>query len=351
MDTNKAFSIVSQNVRASASQLDCTGAGVMVIHKGKVMIEEYWGTQSKKADARPVQADTQFHIASVRKSYIGFAAAFAVHHGMIASIDDLVSAYLPECREAIYEKVTIRHLLTHTHGLHKVKDEIIQEFEPGTKWAYRGIGIELLAKVLKKATGKDIAAILQEHVFDPNHLQETGWYSDMQEHFVEVVHSPEDPAWSTSKNTDGSQMNMYVSIRDLAAWGQLHLNKGKWNGRQVVNEETIRFATTIQTPSTLPDNYPQNGFLWFVQKEEGFVSERMEINPSIPAGAYQLLGYTGVTILVIPKYEVVAVRAFNSFGSPPGYDYLEDIRGFGEAVMKEIGEKISEKASSGFTPI
>lgn len=335
----KRFNTVLQNVRNSANQLDCTGAGVMVFHQGNVMLEEYWGTHSKKADARLIQADTQFHIASVRKSYIGFAIAFAVHHEMISSIDEPITAYLPECREARYENVTIRHLLTHTHGLHKVKGKVIKEFEAGTKWAYRGIGIELLTKIVKKATGKDIAAILQEHLFNPLRLHETGWYGEMKDNFVEVIHSPDDPAWYTSTNTDGSQMNMYVSIRDLAAWGQLHLNKGKWNGQQMINEEILQMATALQTPSSLPDYYPQNGYLWFVQKEQGLSSERMEISPIIPAGAYQLLGYTGVTLLVIPQYEVVAVRAFNSFGSPVGYDYLEDVRSFGSAVMEWIKEE------------
>lgn len=338
MHHQKEFDIVLQNVKDSARQLDCTGAGVMVIHKGKVRLEHYWGTQSEETNAPLIQPDTQFHIASVRKSYIGFAVAFAVHHGMIASIDEPITAYLPECREAVYENVTIRHLLTHTHGLRRINHEIIREFEPGTNWAYRGRGVELLTNIVKRATGKDIATILQEQVFTPLQLHETGWYGEMKGNFVKVIHAKEDPAWYISDNTDGSEMNMYVSIRDLAAWGQLHLNRGKWNGKQVVQEEIIRLATALQTPPTLPDYYPQNAYLWFVQKEEGLGSERMEISPDIPTGAYQLLGYTGVTILVIPKYEVVAVRAFNSFGSPPGYDYLKDVRGFGDAVMQGIRE-------------
>ncbi len=334
----KEFTNVLQNVKDSASQLDCTGGGVMVIHKGNVVLEQYWGTQSKEANARLIQEDTQFHIASVRKSYIGFAIAFAVQQGMIAAIDDPLTAYLPEYKEAVYENVTIRHLLTHTHGLQKVNGKVIQEFEAGTGWAYRGIGVELLTQIVKVAAGKDIAAILQEQVFHPLHYHETGWYEEMQDNFAEVIRYLDDPAWNTSDNTDGSQMNMYVSVRELAAWGQLHLNRGKWNGQQVVEEEIFHLATALQTPMTVPNHYPQNGYLWFVQKEQGLQAERMEISPHIPAGAYQLLGYTGVTLLVIPQYEVVAVRAFNSFGLPPGYDYLEDVRSFGSAVMQSISE-------------
>lgn len=45
-----------------------------------------------------------------------------------------------------------------------------------------------------------------------------------------------------------------------------------------------------------------------------------------------MLGYTKVALLVIPDEDVVAVRKFNRFGSTEGYDYLEDIRSFGDTV-------------------
>jgi hypothetical protein len=54
----------------------------------------------------------------------------------------------------------------------------------------------------------------------------------------------------------------------------------------------------------------------------------------VPKGSYQILVYTGVTLLVIPQHDIVVVRAFNSFGSPSGFDYLSDVRTFGDAVMK-----------------
>jgi len=43
--------------------------------------------------------------------------------------------------------------------------------------------------------------------------------------------------------------------------------------------------------------------------------------------------YTGVTLLVIPQHNLVAVRAFNSFGSTNGFDYLADVREFGDTIM------------------
>jgi CubicO group peptidase (beta-lactamase class C family) len=74
-----------------------------------------------------VQLDTQFHVASVKKSYIGFAVAYAVYYGYIKSIDDLVLKYLPTLDESTWDGTTIRHLLTHTHGLSQTNQTIYRE--------------------------------------------------------------------------------------------------------------------------------------------------------------------------------------------------------------------------------
>jgi len=90
-------------------------------------------------------------------------------------------------------------------------------------------------------------------------------------------------------------------------------------------------ATTLQSPG-LPDlDLPQNGFLWFVKD---LSAKQTEIGDLVPKGSFQILGYTGVTVIVIPQHDIVAVRMFNSFGSPDGYDYLNDIRTFGDTIMQ-----------------
>ena len=81
---------------------------------------------------------------------------------------------------------------------------------------------------------------------------------------------------------------------------------------------------------------PYNGFLWFVQDQP---CSKTEIGESVPIGSYQILGITGVMLLVIPSENFVAVRMFNSNGSPSGYDYLADVRSFGDMVMDCLKKK------------
>ncbi|MCL1702751.1 serine hydrolase domain-containing protein [Lysinibacillus sp. Bpr_S20] len=323
-------SILSQ-VKKTFSQLDCTGGGVIIKKHGQTILEEYFGVQGQQKDAKKVGPHTLFHLASVRKAYVGFAVAYAIYHNYIASIDDELSDYLDD--EKVFADVSIRHLLTHTHGLRRQHGIVMKEFKAGYNWAYRDINVELLAKVILKVTGKTIAQIVDEQVLQKLSFTDTDWFSEKNEQHIEVKHN-NSPFWYESDICDGSKMNMYSSLSELAKWGQVHLDKGRINGKQIIPEEIIQLVTTIQSPNTKPKNLPTNGFFWFVQphQKEGIT----ELSPILPQGSFQLLGYTSVAILVIPDENIVAVRGFNSFGSPEGFDYMKDIHDFGSTVYQSI---------------
>lgn len=335
MSEQHPFHAVIAHVNNTYNSVDASGAAMVIIQNNEVVTEKYWGNQSKEPDARPVQADTQFHVASVRKSYIGFAVAFAVENGYIASIDDKVTTYLPTLDSTLLNGTTIRHLLTHTHGLREVDGEICREFASGQSWAYRGINISLLTQIVKETTGKTVSQILTEYVFQPLGFTETGWYAQQNDKLAEVIRDTDDSIWKTHVSTDGDEMNMYVSARELAKWGYLHLKQGFINEKQVVNKEILKLATSLQSPNSIDVDLPQNGFLWFVKD---LPAKKTEIGESVSKGSYQILGYTGVAVLVIPEHDIVAVRMFNSFGSPDGFDYLSDIREFGDTVMQCVSK-------------
>ncbi|WP_175987392.1 serine hydrolase [Bacillus sp. Marseille-Q1617] len=333
---NPSFLPVLDHVNNTYRSVICSGASAFIIHKDSLVLEQYIGEQSAAKNARNVQEDTQFHVASVRKSYIGFAVAWALYYGYIDSIDDSVRTYLPELDETLWRDINIRHLLTHTHGLKEQRGKTYQEFAPGSNWSYKQIGIEALTKIVKRTTTKSVSEIIHESVFIPLCFIESNWYSEKSNKLVDVILRYEgDEDWYTSESTEGDKMNMYVSARELAYWGYLHLKKGKINDKQIVPRKMIEMATALQSPSSLPKDLPQNGFLWFVK---GLPAQKTEIGHLVPEGSFQILGFTNVTLLVIPEEDLVAVRMFNSFGSPEGYDYLADVRSFGDEVMRCVTE-------------
>ncbi|WP_226666266.1 serine hydrolase domain-containing protein [Metabacillus litoralis] len=325
------FSSVLNHVHNTFKQVLCSGASVFIIHNDTIVLEEYIGKQSNKRDARMVNEETQFHVASVRKSYIGFAVAYALYHKYIDNIDDLVLKYLPKLDETIWKETTIRHLLTHTHGLSQRQENVFREYLPGQSWTYQQVGIDALTEIVKKTTQKSVSDIIHEHVFSPLDFSESNWYVHKHDKLVDVILPRSgDENWQTSESTEGDKANMYVSTRELAYWGYLHLKNGKIAGKQVVPKGIVQTATSLQSPLLKDKDLPQNGFLWFVKD---LPAKKSEIGATIPKASFQILGYTGVTLLVIPNENIVAVRMFNSFGSPEGYDYLSDVRSFGDTVM------------------
>ncbi|MCA0970539.1 beta-lactamase family protein [Halobacillus litoralis] len=331
------FTRVHRHTLNTLDQVVASGAATLVIQDDEITFESYVGKQSDKEDAREIQADTQFHVASVRKSYIGFAAAYAVYYGYINDIDERVTNHLPEVDASLWESTTIRHLLTHTHGLTDKGEKPKRLHPPGEEWRYEGIGLKALTQIIEKTTGQTVAQILHKNVFEPLKMTESGWYAKLGPKHVDVIlREANEGDWQPSTSTKGDDKNMYVSARDLAFWGYFNLKLGCIDGRQIVPKALIELATSLHSPAELKEGFPRNGYLWFVQDQP---SDQTEIGASVPKGSYQILGYTGVTLLVIPDEKVVAVRMFNSFGSPEGYDYLEDVRSFGDTVMSSIEEK------------
>lgn len=312
------------------NQISASSSAVYVIQRDKVIGEWYSGIRHE--EDQKAQEELRFNVHSVRKSYIGLATAIALHDGKIASLDDSVSIYLKGANEEIDSDIKIRHLITHTHGLQFTNERLTRQFSPGTSWDYNGAGLSLLYKIIRKTTGFTVNEILEDKVFKPLKFRETGWETRYKDNLVyDVFETMQEPSLTLDDNT-GNERNLYVSARELAHWGYLHLRRGNIQGDQVLPSELFDLTTSIQTPKDLI-NTLQNGFFWF-RNQNGF--SQSEIGEDVPPKAYQILGSSGCTCLVIPEYDAVAVRMYNKIGNPPNYDYLRDIKNFGNLVTSLI---------------
>ncbi|MBV6712524.1 serine hydrolase domain-containing protein [Paenibacillus chitinolyticus] len=314
-----AFSPLNQYVLEVKEKIEASAAAVYILHRGTVVNEWYSGTHGFSPGSRAVGADSRFNVASVRKTYLGFAVSLAIYEGRIGGLDDPVSDYMADPDGALLAGTTIRHLLTHTHGLASPQKRI---FPPGADWAYNNVGVNLLIRMIGEVFGKPLAQLLNEKVFRPGGFTETGWSKHKTDGLVWL-----NEAYSSDEGTD---INMFVSARELAFWGQLHLSKGMWNGMQLVPRPVWEQTAEIISPEGLGEALPRNGFFWFVQDRPRSLTE---LGHELPAGSYQSLGSTGCACLVIPEKEAVAVRMYNQTGpNPGGYNYLDDIRTFGNTV-------------------
>lgn len=124
---------------------------------------------------------TRFNVASVRKSYIGFAISLALYQNKLSSIDDYISDYLEDLNLAAVKGVRVRHLLTHTHGLKNNHEKL---FPPGTNWKYNNIGINMLIRLIRKLFEAPLSEVLQQYVFKPCKFIETGWCKNREANLV-----------------------------------------------------------------------------------------------------------------------------------------------------------------------
>ncbi|MED1203093.1 serine hydrolase domain-containing protein [Heyndrickxia acidicola] len=314
---NNKYEKLNNYVASIQDMTKTSGAASLIIQNDCIVNEWYRGSYEVDGLKCPITPNSQFNVASVRKSYLGFAISVAVQEGRINNIDEPITYYLPELDKDLFRGTTIRHLLTHTDGVRYTE----RLFTVGTDWAYNNCGVDLLILLIMKLYDCSLAQLLEEIVFRPLGLKETGWRKNRNDNLV----------WQDESyfSTTGTEANLFVSARELAYWGYLHLVKGKIQGNQIINPNIFKQAINLQSPANLSIAQPRNGFLWFVQDQP---NSNTEIGELLPTGTFQILGITGCICLGIPQQNVVAVRMYNQKGTK--YDYLRDIKTWGNLVLE-----------------
>ncbi len=189
---------------------------------------------------------------SMSKSFLSAMFGVAVEQGAIKSLDEAVTDYVPELIGSGYEGVSIKHVLQMSSGIRFNEDygdftsdisrfgrvmalggsfdefasELVNEREPGTYLHYVSIDTHVLGMVLRKATGQNIV-----------------------EYFNKYLWSEIQPEASTLFITDtkGEPMvlgGLNMRTRDFAKLGKLYLDKGRWNGKQVIPEAWVNSSVT-----------------------------------------------------------------------------------------------------------
>ena len=180
-------SALQQYVTALA-RVDAFSGSVLLAKDGKVLYSGAFGSANKDFGV-PNTIDTKFNLGSMNKMFTSVVIAQLVEQGKL-SFDDPLSKFLPDYPSAAAaQKVTIRHLLTHTSGLgsyfndeffkssrerFRSVDDMMQlakgdslAFEPGTRWSYSNTGMLVLGRVIEVVTKQDYFDYVREHISKP----------------------------------------------------------------------------------------------------------------------------------------------------------------------------------------
>jgi CubicO group peptidase (beta-lactamase class C family) len=269
---------------------DRTGVNGLVVRQGYIVAE--WGDTKR--------ADMTF---SITKSYLATVAGLALDLGLIRDVDDRVQEYVQDGTfdSPQNSKITWRHLLNQTsewEGTLWDKPDWADRWsgtmrvlrEPGTGWKYNDVRVNVLAYALLHVWRKPLPQILKEKIMDPIGASSTWRWHGYQNSYVTI-----DGAQVQSVSGGGHWGGgMFISSRDHARFGYLHLRHGQWKDRRLLSEKWIALATT---PAPV---YPTYGCLWWLNTDR-------KLLPSASASNFFALGSGTSIIWVDPEHDLVVV--------------------------------------------
>jgi len=163
---------------------------------------------------------------------------------------------------------------------------------PGTVWAYNNWDYNALTTIFQKETGLTIYEAFNKGIAEPLEMQDFNEKSVYYEYETELSMHP--------------RAGFKMSARDLVKFGQLYLNKGKWNGKQIIPEEWIDRITDDYTTTGEKLLRSGHGYLWWVPVD--IKSREMGISE----GTYIASGFGNQRIVVIPYWDTVIVHQVNA---------------------------------------
>ena len=279
----------------------------LIIQNDSIQYENYWDNYDKSSIVPSF---------SVAKSITSILIGFAIDDGLIQSIKEPITNYIPELR-AEFDEVNIEHLLQMTSGLRfnegysnpfghvatyyygtNLRNQIPKlklKRKPGETFEYVSGNTQLLGLVLERALkDRSISSYLEEKLWKPLNMEF-------------------DASWSLDREKDGLEKTfccINATSRDYAKIGRLFLNKGSWNGKQILSQDWVEQSTKIDTTSGSSHFYQ---YQWWLPTSSGdFLAQ----------------GILGQYIYVNPNKNLIIVRLGKSENNQ---DWQEILASLGQA--------------------
>lgn len=260
----------------------------MILRHGSVIGEGWW---------KPEAAEQPHILNSVSKSFTSTAIGLAIQEGKLSLTDPVLKFFpgdAPESPSDNLKAMRVRDLLCMSCG-HDTEPKAVggapsvKQFlshpvihPPGTHFQYNTMGTYTLSAIITKVTGRTTLEYLKPRLFDPLGI--------------------ESPRWDASP--EGNSLGGYglwLRTEAIAKLGQLYLQKGSWNGRQLISREWIEQATTKQVPND-QESHAKIGIDW----QQGYCFQFWRCTHN----AYRGDGAAGQLIVVMPDQDmVIAITA------------------------------------------
>jgi CubicO group peptidase (beta-lactamase class C family) len=273
--------------------------GILVSQRGQIVMERYTAGAA---------ADRATNVKSASKSVLSVLVGIAIQEGRIRGVDQPIADFFPEyfARQGVDPRkraITVGNLLSMQSGLEStsfneygawvssgnwVRAALDQPLvdQPGGRMLYSTGSTHLLSAILTRATGRSTWAYANEKLAEPMGFRIRPWQRDPQGIFF-------------------GGNDMYLTPRQMLRFGQMYLDGGIYQGRQIVPAEWVRESVRPRTSS--PYNGHGYGLGWWSKDSGG-------------RQVFFAWGYGGQYVFVVPELELVAVFISESEGPrAPGH--------------------------------
>lgn len=298
--------------------------GFFVVKDGEALLEEYWEDYS---------AESYTNSFSMAKSVVTMLLGKAIEQGYIKSLDQPITDFLPEFKDdAFAQKCTVGNLSAMTsgydwsedyyfplnptakayYGSNIEKQMLSRGFiqEPGGHFDYLSGTTQLLAIVLQRAVGVSLSQYLQEEFWQPLGMEQDAYWSKDKKEGMEKAYCC-----------------LNSNVRDFAKLGQLLLQQGNWNGKQILDSAFVKKMVTPNHKAFNEGEHVRYGYSIWTDYEH---------QPNF----YGFMGHLGQRIIVVPSENLVIVRLGRIKDSrSTGRGFLDnDIYVYVDEVMKILKE-------------
>jgi CubicO group peptidase (beta-lactamase class C family) len=279
------------------------GASIVIVKDGKVVYEKGYGHDS---EGKPLTEKSLMRIGSVSKSFTAFSVLQLVDEGKI-NLDDPVVKYLPELtmNDSRLQKVTIRHLLSHTSGIPsptivppantvKAGVERLQDrqlkWQPGDKYLYSNPNYWILARLVEVISGMEFPQYLKQKIFSPLGMDNTlsainsgDPVKGLSQGYITAYGTA--LPWSELEQMFAGSGGVISTAADMGKWLSMHTNEGKnVNGERLLSKPLLEesyspqpgspkygLGWSLSSPNVKPARISHSGALSTIQAQQDIV--------------------------------------------------------------------------------
>lgn len=315
-----------------SSKFEIPGIAIAITKADKIIYKRAFGVRNLKSK-ESLKPEYIFHMASVSKTFVATAIVQLVERGKI-DLDQKLVTYLPyfKLADERYKDITIRQMLNHTSGMPDVNDyqwdapqydegaaeRYVRSLKtekmiaaPGNRFRYSNMAFDVLGDVIAKTSGLSFEAYVKKNILDPLGMKNSTFLKKevpdkllTSPHIWKLKPAVSDVYPYNRRHAPSSTLNS--SVVEMANWAIANLNKGKFNGKRILKEESYDL---LYGNSAKVNSRTSIGLSWFLGNHKGVKTISHSGSDTGYTSFFSMLPEKDIGIIVLSNYSNTPIGA------------------------------------------